>query len=88
MQADETVIVNAENCLQLLAHEATRVFHDRLTDQADSMTFFDLLSTVLYNIFKVRLSTVLSNSVLCDAKSVPLLLMLTDLKSRSLIWKI
>lgn len=55
MQADETVIINRENSIQMFAHEATRVFHDRLVDVADCSTYFGLLSSVLYNNFKVTI---------------------------------
>jgi len=54
MQADETVIISRDHCIQLFANETTRVFHDRLVDQKDCSTFFSLFSNVLYNNFKVR----------------------------------
>lgn len=49
------MIVSRETIAHLFAHEATRVFHDRLTNQDDRRTFFDFLSDDLHNYFKVRL---------------------------------
>lgn len=53
LQADEGVIVNQDNCAQLFAHEATRVFHDRLVDDDDRKVFFGMLSDNLHDYFKV-----------------------------------
>jgi len=53
-QADETVIVSRDTTAHLLAHECTRVFHDRLTDQQDRDTFYEFLSDDLHNYFKVE----------------------------------
>ena len=53
MQADGTIILNVKSMVQLFTHEATRVFHDRLIDSADSLTFHQILSSVLYDRFKV-----------------------------------
>ena len=52
-QADESVIVSREMVAQLFAHEATRIFHDRLTDDNDRKTFYQFLSDDLHNYFKV-----------------------------------
>ncbi|RUS88172.1 hypothetical protein EGW08_004069 [Elysia chlorotica] len=52
LQAHESVIMGKENCAQLLAHEATRIFHDRLTNQADRATFFQILAENLHDYFK------------------------------------
>ena len=52
-QADESVIVNSDNCAQLLAHEATRVFHDRLVSIEDRTVFYQNLSDILHDYFKV-----------------------------------
>ncbi|ELU16870.1 hypothetical protein CAPTEDRAFT_116653 [Capitella teleta] len=57
MQADESVIVNSEHCAQLFAHEAARVFHDRLVNAEDRSTFFSMLSENLNDYFKVKLSS-------------------------------
>ena len=53
LQADESIIMNGDGVAQLLAHEATRVFHDRLVDDSDRATFFKILSDDLHNFFKV-----------------------------------
>ncbi len=53
LQADESVIVGLENCAQLFAHEATRVFHDRLVDSEDRKRFYDMLANNLHDYFKV-----------------------------------
>ncbi|XP_074663059.1 dynein axonemal heavy chain 6-like [Tubulanus polymorphus] len=55
-QADETIIVNKDNCAQLLANEATRVFHDRLICHEDRSVFYKILSDNLHDYFKVRWS--------------------------------
>lgn len=55
LQANEAVIVGKDNCAQLFAHEATRVFHDRLVSPEDRRTFFQILSDNLHNYFKVRI---------------------------------
>uniref|UniRef100_H2YVP9 AAA+ ATPase domain-containing protein n=1 Tax=Ciona savignyi TaxID=51511 RepID=H2YVP9_CIOSA len=52
LQADESVIVSRETIAHLFAHEATRVFHDRLTDATDRSTFHQFLSDDLHNYFK------------------------------------
>ena len=54
LQADESVIVSRETIAQLFAHEATRVFHDRLTDDNDRKLFYQFLSDDLHNYFKVE----------------------------------
>lgn len=53
MQANEAVIVGKESCAQIFAHEATRVFHDRLVSSQDRRTFFEILSDNLHDYFKV-----------------------------------
>ena len=53
LQADEGVIVNSDNCAQLFAHEATRVFHDRLVDHGDRTIFFQMLADNCHDFFKV-----------------------------------
>ena len=53
LRADEGVIVNSDNCAQLFAHEATRVFHDRLVNVEDRTIFYEMLSDILHDYFKV-----------------------------------
>ena len=53
LQADESVVTSVDSAAMLLAHEATRVFHDRLVDEPDRMRFFEFLSDDLHNYFKV-----------------------------------
>lgn len=53
-QADERVILTREHCSTLLAHEATRVFHDRLVEEADRAHFFEILSDDIMSCFKTR----------------------------------
>jgi dynein heavy chain len=53
LQANENVVVGKDNCAQLLAHEATRIFHDRLVSPEDRRTFFEVLSDNLHDYFKV-----------------------------------
>ncbi|CAL1542606.1 unnamed protein product [Lymnaea stagnalis] len=54
LQAHSSVIMGKENCAQLFAHEATRVFHDRLINSLDRETFFNILADNLHDYFKVR----------------------------------
>ncbi|XP_070181014.1 dynein axonemal heavy chain 6-like [Littorina saxatilis] len=56
LQANENVVIGKENCAQLFAHEATRIFHDRLVSPEDRRTFFEILSDNLHDYFKVRWS--------------------------------
>ena len=49
------MVTTTESAAQLLAHEATRVFHDRLVDDGDRMRFFEFLADDLHNYFKVRM---------------------------------
>eukprot|EP00079_Xenopus_tropicalis_P035681 XP_017949452.1 PREDICTED: dynein heavy chain 14, axonemal [Xenopus tropicalis] len=53
LQASESVTVTRDSAALLLAHEATRVFHDRLTQAADREQFFQFLSDELHNYFKI-----------------------------------
>ena len=53
LQADEGVIVNSDNCAKLFAHEATRVFHDRLVDHEDRTIFYQMLADNCHDYFKV-----------------------------------
>ncbi|EDO42194.1 predicted protein [Nematostella vectensis] len=54
LQAHPTIITIREHFAQLLAHEASRVFHDRLINQDDRAYFYDVLSKQLHLGFKVR----------------------------------
>lgn len=54
LQAHDSVIIGKEHCVQLFAHETTRVFHDRLTCSTDRITFFQILADNLHAYFKVR----------------------------------
>lgn len=54
MNADQVSVVNLEQCALLFAHEATRVFHDRLIDTEDRTTFFKMLADNLHDFFKVK----------------------------------
>ena len=56
LQAHPTVISIREHCAKLLGHEATRVFHDRLVNEADRKFFFKVLSDELHIGFRVRWS--------------------------------
>uniref|UniRef100_A0A8C5PZV6 AAA+ ATPase domain-containing protein n=1 Tax=Leptobrachium leishanense TaxID=445787 RepID=A0A8C5PZV6_9ANUR len=56
LQANETVIVTKENAAQLLSHEASRVFHDRLVEDKDREIFYQCLSDELHNYFKMSWS--------------------------------
>ncbi|XP_067943512.1 dynein axonemal heavy chain 6-like [Watersipora subatra] len=57
LQANEEVIVNRDLCAQLLAHEVTRTFHDRLISIADREKFYGFLSEMLHDYFKVSWTT-------------------------------
>lgn len=52
LQIGATEILSKEGVAPLLAHEATRVFHDRLVDAQDRVLFYKLLSEELHNFFK------------------------------------
>ncbi|XP_053375273.1 dynein axonemal heavy chain 6-like isoform X4 [Mercenaria mercenaria] len=56
LQAHNTVVVSKDNCAQLFAHEATRVFHDRLVCAEDRNLFFQFLADNLHDYFKVKWS--------------------------------
>jgi len=45
--------VNRDVCAKLLAHEVTRVFHDRLISDSDRETFHGFLAEMLHDYFKV-----------------------------------
>ncbi|XP_008070687.1 dynein heavy chain 14, axonemal, partial [Carlito syrichta] len=53
LQADKNVIYSKEMTALLFVHEATRVFHDRLTDPTEKSFFYQLLSKELQNYFQI-----------------------------------
>lgn len=53
-QSNAKVIVSRLNVIQLLVHEVMCVFHDRLVNDLDRLTFCKSLSDVVYENFKVR----------------------------------
>ncbi|KAH3851244.1 hypothetical protein DPMN_093724, partial [Dreissena polymorpha] len=56
LQAHNSVVVSRDNAAQLFAHEATRVFHDRLISLEDRTVFYQYLSDNLHDYFKVKWS--------------------------------
>ena len=54
LQAHPSVITTRDHCCQLLGHEASRVLHDRLTNDVDRRYFYQILSKHLRNEFKSR----------------------------------
>ena len=54
LQAHPSVITSRDHCCQLLGHEASRVLHDRLTNDADRRYFYTVLSDQLRSGFKAR----------------------------------
>lgn len=54
LQAHPSVITSRDHCAQLLGHEASRVLHDRLTNDTDRRYFYKVLSEQLHNGFKTR----------------------------------
>ncbi|KAL4237693.1 Dynein heavy chain 14 [Mactra antiquata] len=54
LQAHNSVVVSKDNAAQLFAHEATRVFHDRLVSTEDRTIFFQFLADNLHDYFKVK----------------------------------
>ena len=56
LQAHPSVITSRDHCCQLLGHEASRVLHDRLTNDADRRYFYQVLSDHLHSGFKGRWS--------------------------------
>ncbi|WAR20146.1 DYH6-like protein, partial [Mya arenaria] len=56
LQAHNSVVVSRDSAAQLFAHEATRVFHDRLISSEDRNLFYQFLSDNLHDYFKVKWS--------------------------------
>ncbi|XP_044147930.1 LOW QUALITY PROTEIN: dynein axonemal heavy chain 14 [Bufo gargarizans] len=52
-QASESITITKDMAAQLLVHETTRVFHDRLVDAGDREIFYQCLSEELLNYFKI-----------------------------------
>ncbi|XP_071996145.1 dynein axonemal heavy chain 14 isoform X2 [Engystomops pustulosus] len=52
-QANESVIITKDLAAQLLVHETTRIFHDRLVDAGDRENFYQYLSEEILNYFKI-----------------------------------
>ncbi|XP_075719503.1 dynein axonemal heavy chain 14 isoform X3 [Rhinoderma darwinii] len=52
-QASDTIIITKDMAAQLLVHETTRVFHDRLVDTGDRELFYQCLSEEVLNYFKI-----------------------------------
>ena len=53
LQAEDSVVISKNVCLQLFVHEAMRVFHDRLVETEDKTTFFSHLTQTVQDHFKV-----------------------------------
>lgn len=54
LQAHPAVITAKEHCINLLIHESSRVFHDRLIDADDRRFFYQSLCEALHSGFKVN----------------------------------
>ncbi|XP_036925260.1 dynein heavy chain 14, axonemal [Sturnira hondurensis] len=54
LQADKAVINSKGMAALLFAHEAARVFHDRLIERAERRRFYQLLSEELENYFQIQ----------------------------------
>lgn len=59
MQSHESELRSEEAVAYLFAHEASRVFHDRLMEDKDQELFHHILSTELQIHFKVSLTLTL-----------------------------
>ncbi|KAB0345364.1 hypothetical protein FD754_022290, partial [Muntiacus muntjak] len=53
LQADKFVVNSKEMAALFFVHEATRVFHDRLLEQAEQVLFYQILSKELENYFEI-----------------------------------
>ncbi|KAK3579501.1 hypothetical protein CHS0354_028323 [Potamilus streckersoni] len=56
-----TVMTETDKLLRLWVHEVYRVFYDRLIDQADRETFFNIVKEQCQNSFKVNIDKVLGH---------------------------
>ncbi|XP_043340601.1 dynein axonemal heavy chain 14 [Cervus canadensis] len=54
LQADKFVVNSKEMAALFFVHEATRVFHDRLLEQAEQVLFYQILSKELENYFQIQ----------------------------------
>ncbi|XP_057583181.1 dynein axonemal heavy chain 14 [Hippopotamus amphibius kiboko] len=54
LQADKFVVNSKETAALFFVHEATRVFHDRLFEQAEKVLFYQFLSKELENYFQIH----------------------------------
>ncbi|XP_035872076.1 dynein heavy chain 14, axonemal [Phyllostomus discolor] len=54
LQADKAVVNCRETAALLSAHEAARVFHDRLIERTEKRLFYQLLSKELENYFQIQ----------------------------------
>lgn len=64
LQAHSSVLVSKDNAAQLFAHEATRVFHDRLICSEDRNIFYQYLADNLHDYFKASVNCDLLYDVL------------------------
>ena len=63
LQAHSSVLVSRDNAAQLFAHEATRVFHDRLISAEDRSIFYQYLADNLHDYFKVQNSALYHKTI-------------------------
>ncbi|XP_059731658.1 dynein axonemal heavy chain 14 isoform X2 [Bos taurus] len=54
LQADKFVVNSKEMAALFFVHEATRVFHDRLLEEAERALFYQILSKELENYFQIQ----------------------------------
>lgn len=59
MQTNESELRSVPTAVNLLAHEASRVFHDRLIEDQDRKLFYQILANELQLNFKVVLFSTL-----------------------------
>ncbi|XP_069340704.1 dynein axonemal heavy chain 14 isoform X1 [Eulemur rufifrons] len=61
LQADKAVVNSKEMAALLFAHEATRVFHDRLIESTEKSVFYQLLSKEVKSYFQIQWTKDLTN---------------------------